>query len=543
MENQQFFLDEAIKMYFNLRQSKLNKPTIIYLVINISGIRIKISTNVKIYPQQWNYKQQKAIISPHLTELDNHNNTIVNNKLNECIVAFHEAKSYLCQNIISLNQKVDIIKKHIYKVTMSKKTNKEKEPLHWIYRRLEEKTIKESSKLTEYRILKSFKEYLEINNIYLDNWEKFTLELLISYREFLKTKINRQGKYDEVSTRNQKIKKIIEYAKSAEKEGLIDLRKNRILLYEFEKDLRGRENQIVLKESEIKAMIELKLNGDKEQIRDLFIFQYYTGQRFSDIQQITKDIIKEYKGKKYCVIKQKKTGKSAEILLHPQALEILEKYDFKLPNIDIYKCDRDIKIIAKEAGITGREKIIEQRGHEIHEINKERWELVATHTSRRSFVTNSIAAGVAKIDTQRQSGHTTENSLNTYIKNGDGIFIEKRIDREIEKEIREKSPNIEFSSATIDKLIDEAKKKFIQDAIDEAKEVLTMLGAPAYEFQNIYDIETLHRLMSYKYESKLLDAGIDIKTVKEIYNTREKTLFEKVNAIQELYKEAINKAE
>lgn len=68
-----------------------------------------------------------------------------------------------------------------------------------------------------------------------------------------------------------------------------------------------------------------------------------------------------------------------------------------------------------------------------------------------------------------------------------------------------------------------------------------MLGAQSYEFQDIYDIEALHRLMSYKYESKLLNVGIPIETIKGIYNTREKTLYEKAEAIQKLYNEAINK--
>ena len=156
MENQQFFFDEAIKMYFNLRQSKLDKPTIIYLVISTNGMKTKISTNVKVYPSQWNYRQYKAIISHRLTELDNYNNTIVNSKLNECIIAFNQAKDYLCQNMTTLNQKINIIKEYIYKVTMSKKRTEA--PLHWIFRKLKEKTIKESSKTTEYRILKSFQE-------------------------------------------------------------------------------------------------------------------------------------------------------------------------------------------------------------------------------------------------------------------------------------------------------------------------------------------------------------------------------------------------
>lgn len=100
---------------------------------------------------------------------------------------------------------------------------------------------------------------------------------------------------------------------------------------------------------------------------------------------------------------------------------------------------------------------------------------------------------------------------------------------------------MEIDSTIINKLINEEKERFIQDTINEAKEVLAMLGAASYEFQDIYDIEVLHRLMTYKYESKLLDVGIPIEVIKGIYNTRGKTLYEKADSIQKLYNEAINK--
>ena len=50
--------------------------------------QIKLSTGVRVYPDQWNVKKQEAYISCRLTELDNENNTIVNEKISKLKLYF-----------------------------------------------------------------------------------------------------------------------------------------------------------------------------------------------------------------------------------------------------------------------------------------------------------------------------------------------------------------------------------------------------------------------------------------------------------------------
>ena len=78
MENQ-MFLDFNLR--FNLRQTKQNKPTIIYAVFVWQGVQYKVNTLLKVYPSQWDNKTQTATISNRLPKLDNHNNKIVNQKI------------------------------------------------------------------------------------------------------------------------------------------------------------------------------------------------------------------------------------------------------------------------------------------------------------------------------------------------------------------------------------------------------------------------------------------------------------------------------
>ena len=76
----QIFVNE-ITCHFNLREPKSPKPTYIYFIVCIDGKQMKFSTGVKIYPNQWNKKKQEAFISFRLSELDNRNNQIVNEKI------------------------------------------------------------------------------------------------------------------------------------------------------------------------------------------------------------------------------------------------------------------------------------------------------------------------------------------------------------------------------------------------------------------------------------------------------------------------------
>ena len=53
MENQKFL---NFGLRFNLRQTRENKPTIIYAVFVCNGIQHKVNTMLKVYPEHWDNK-------------------------------------------------------------------------------------------------------------------------------------------------------------------------------------------------------------------------------------------------------------------------------------------------------------------------------------------------------------------------------------------------------------------------------------------------------------------------------------------------------
>lgn len=62
-------------------------------------------------------------------------------------------------------------------------------------------------------------------------------------------------------------------------------------------------------------------------VRDLFLFQCFTGLAYADMVNLSKDNIKE----DMIIINRQKTNIQSIIPLLPQAKEILEKYDYNLP--------------------------------------------------------------------------------------------------------------------------------------------------------------------------------------------------------------------
>ena len=110
----QIFFNE-VKASFNLRKPKSDRPTNIYLVCRINKKQVKLSTGVRVYPDQWNTKKQEAYVSPRLTELDNINNAIVNDEINKLKADFIDFKRYICDNPNEIDNSLFLLKKYIYK--------------------------------------------------------------------------------------------------------------------------------------------------------------------------------------------------------------------------------------------------------------------------------------------------------------------------------------------------------------------------------------------------------------------------------------------
>ena len=88
-----------------------------------------------------------------------------------------------------------------------------------------------------------------------------------------------------------------------------------------------------------------------KRVKDLFLFQCYTGLAYADLMRF--DMSKAVKGEKYYLVTddRKKTGEGYTVVLMEKAMDILKKYDYKLPKMTCEQYNMRLKIMADACGI------------------------------------------------------------------------------------------------------------------------------------------------------------------------------------------------
>lgn len=127
-------------------------------------------------------------------------------------------------------------------------------------------------------------------------------------------------------------------------------------------------------------------------------------------------IVKDISNGKVLKIVQAKKNHSVTIPLLPVALEILNKYDFRLPSIDQATMLKYIKLSGQKAGITRLHNVTEDRGGNVVTERIEAYNLIGTHTARRSYISNMLKRGYDSHILMKITGHTTEMAFKKYAK-------------------------------------------------------------------------------------------------------------------------------
>ncbi len=181
------------------------------------------------------------------------------------------------------------------------------------------------------------------------------------------------------------------------------------------KTLTEESENVYLNEQELERLYKFDFSGTTrlERVRDIFIIACWTGLRFSDLPKVKREIIKG----EFIELRQKKTGDKVNIPVHWTVNEILEKYAGEIPKpISNQKFNEYLKEAAKLAGIDDKiKKEVSYKGLKT-EKTYFKYELVGSHTGRRSFCTNAYNAGIPTIAIMSISGHKTEKAFLKYIK-------------------------------------------------------------------------------------------------------------------------------
>jgi integrase len=172
---------------------------------------------------------------------------------------------------------------------------------------------------------------------------------------------------------------------------------------------------IHLNENELDQLFQYDFSEDKrlERVRDLFLVGCWTGLRFSDLSKLRPENIQNG----YFYVTQTKTGGKVVIPVHPVVKAIMNKYKGNLPPaISNQKFNKYLQELAEIAEIdTEVHKGITKGGKRISKKYR-KYELLTTHTARRSFATNLYNRKFPAQSIMAITGHKTEAAFLKYLK-------------------------------------------------------------------------------------------------------------------------------
>lgn len=183
-------------------------------------------------------------------------------------------------------------------------------------------------------------------------------------------------------------------------------------------------SDVYLNETEINKIfkLDLSLNPRLDNVRDIFIIGLWTGLRISDFKRLDISNIKD----EVITITTQKTNKKVGIGIHPQLRAVLDKRDGEFPKmISDQKFNEYVKEVVALAEIKNKlegSKLIsvqingEDKQRKV-KGNYEKWELVSSHSCRRSFATNMYKSkALPLIVLMSLTGHKTESQFIEYVK-------------------------------------------------------------------------------------------------------------------------------
>ena len=207
---------------------------------------------------------------------------------------------------------------------------------------------------------------------------------------------------------------------------------NRTLDYKkFHPTLKMTQRKVIyLTKGEIARVKDLELSESQaylDPIRDIFLFCCFSGLRHSDVNNLRRSDVKG----DHIEVTTVKTADSISIELNEMTKAILDKYkdapfkdDKALPNYTNQAMNRDIKELCKLAGINEDVRITTYKGNVRTDVIQPKWELIGTHTGRRTFIVNALSLGITPNIVMKWTGHSDYKSMKPYIDIVDSIKAE-----------------------------------------------------------------------------------------------------------------------
>jgi integrase len=196
----------------------------------------------------------------------------------------------------------------------------------------------------------------------------------------------------------------------------------------YKPKLKSTQKKIIfLTWEELTKLREFEIPANKpslERVRDVFLFQCFTGLRYSDVFNLRRSDIKD----DHIEVTTVKTSNSLIIDLNNHSKAILEKYkdvafedDKVLPVITNQKMNDHLKELAELAGIDEPVRQTYYRGNERIDEVTPKYALLGTHAGRRTFICNALALSIPTQVVMKWTGHSDYKAMKPYIDIADDI--------------------------------------------------------------------------------------------------------------------------
>ncbi len=382
----------------------LNKPdqeiTSVMMNISLNGFRVQASTGIKIRSKSWDKKRNRVKASVTNSDetnvlLDDFKSKITTfcskAQLENLILNRNDIKEYikLLKNPNIANDKSDdLLTLYGNYIEMTKHTRA---------KRTNESCLAAKNKLANFQ--KETNTIITLSNLDEILWKKF--ENYLHGKGLSNNTVHRI---------NKDIKTSLNYFAS---KGLLTNSSFRYYI-KSSSSHKGQENKYVsLDFEEVEAIKSLIVKPHLEIPKDLFMIQIHTGIRISDLLRLRPSKIDMVNQKIYLTME--KTGDNIIIPFNSYIKSILQKYPIKFPQINTKNYNVQIKKICKYAGINKPIAYSIMRGTVKEEHVVPKYELISSHTARRTMITLALKAGMLPEEVMKISGHRNRRSFDIYV--------------------------------------------------------------------------------------------------------------------------------
>ena len=262
--------------------------------------------------------------------------------------------------------------------------------LEWVEKQIEVLTVAFGTKKQYRTLLHRLTEYGK-----MAKWADVTAENIVEFDAWLHQRRKKSGEAiidAAVFKYHRSLKALLNRAVTFEK---IDRNPYELLKGKFKRG--DKENVEYLTESEMKRFEALDVSSDltMQISKDIFTFQMYTGLSYSDAMAFDFSQYRQENGKWINTGERIKTGVPFVSSLLPPAVAVLEKYDFKIPQIENHVYNRALKALG----------VMAQIPIPLH-----------SHLARHTFATWMLRNGAKIENVSRMLGHTNIRQTQRYAK-------------------------------------------------------------------------------------------------------------------------------